>query len=555
VSYSNLDDDIAHLCSLLLTMGVQPRQVVGVLAYNDIVYIKLIFALMRLNALLLPLNMRLTPDELTWQLNQAECQLVICTEATADTAQQLVTPKRQVYIHAYTSLYPHLRLMFPVKTGNFLPVRIGQINLDDPAVVMFTSGTTGKPKGATLTLGNFFYSALASAYHLGMLPDDRWLCVLPLYHVGGLSMVYRACLYGNSLDLHEKFDVERVNHALTHEPITHVSLVPTMLYRLLEARTQAWHSALRCVLLGGAATSSELLHRARMEKIPVVTTYGLTEAASQVATAPSPLTLLPRGEGDVTPPTAQGILTPNPSPDASNNLTPKSPRHFVERGLENAAIETPPRQVLEREQGSEIELQKEAGGKDKTQKMQGNEVEIGYHVGKPLMFTSVRIVDEHGQNLPPYHAGEIVVRGQTVMQGYYNQPEATAKVLRDGELFTGDMGYVNADGDLFVLQRRSDLILSGGENVYPAEVEHILRQHPAVQEACVIGIPDAEWGQRVAAAVVLKPDATVTEIELIAFARERLAGYKQPRRILFVPELPQTASGKIQRVAVMGLFK
>lgn len=489
LSYQRLEDGIAHLCSLLLAMGVQPRQVVGVLAYNDIVYIKLIFALMRLNAILLPLNARLTPHELTWQLDQTNCQVVICTEATAAIAQHLVTPQRQVYIHAYTSLYPHLRLMLLVKTGNFLPLRIGQINLDDLAVIMFTSGTTGKPKGAALTFGNFFYSALASAYHLGMLPGDRWLCVLPLYHVGGLSMVYRACLYGNSIDLHEKFDVERVNHTLTHEPITHVSLVPTMLYRLLEARTEAWHPALRCVLLGGAAAPPELLHRARTEKIPIATTYGLTEAASQVATE-----ILPKDAAD--------------------------PAHL--------------RPLASAERG--------ANG------------EIGYHVGKPLLFTSVRIADEHGQTLPPYHAGEIVVRGQTIMQGYYHQPEVTAKVLRDGEFFTGDMGYVNADGDVFVLQRRTDLILSGGENVYPSEVEAVLRQHPGVQEVCVVGIPDVEWGQRVAAAIVLKPSARVSEDELIIFTRERLAGYKQPRRILFMPELPQTASGKIQRAAVVALF-
>lgn len=503
-TFRQLDESVHTLCANLRVVGVQPRQIIGILATNTIVYVQLVFALMRLNAILLPLNTRLTPDELNWQLDHTGCRLILCTEATAATATHLANDERRVYIHASQSLYDNLRLMFSVKTLDFSPPQIGQIILEDTAVIMFTSGTTGKPKGVMLTYGNFFYSAMSSAYHSGVLPEDRWLCVLPLYHVGGLSILYRACLYGSSVDLHEKFDVERVNHALTHEPITMVSLVPTMLYRLLEARTGAWHPALRCILLGGAAASWELLNRARTEKIPIATTYGLTEATSQVATE-----ILSPGFLAMTPP-----LNPLPIPQGGD-LTPLS-------------------------------IHGEG---------QGGEGLNGYHVGKPLMFTSVRIVDENGNNLPVYHTGEIVVSGATVMQGYYNQPEATAKVLRDGELFTGDMGYINADGDLFVLQRRSDLILSGGENVYPAEVEAVLRQHPGVQEACVVGIPDAEWGQRVVAAVVRKPGAEVAENDLITFARERLAGYKQPRRILFVPELPQTASGKIQRVAVAAMFQ
>ncbi len=153
-----------------------------------------------------------------------------------------------------------------------------------PLAIIHTSGTSGQPKGAVLTYGNFFYSAMASAYRLGHQPNDRWLCVLPLYHVGGLSILMRAVLYGITVDLHQRFDLDAVNAALDTEPITMISLVPTMLYRLLESRTH-WPESLRLILLGGAGASPELIERCRALNLPVATTYGLTEAASQVATA------------------------------------------------------------------------------------------------------------------------------------------------------------------------------------------------------------------------------------------------------------------------------
>ena len=160
-------------------------------------------------------------------------------------------------------------------------------------------------------------------------------------------------------------------------------------------------------------------------------------------------------------------------------------------------------------------------------------------VGKPLNGTTVRIVDANGQDVPTGEYGEIVVSGATVMKGYLGQPQT------NGTFATGDIGYLDADGDLWIVQRRSDLIVSGGENVYPSEVEAVLRSHPAVEDACVVGVADAEWGQRVAAMVALRAGETVSEADLIAYSRERLAGYKQPRTVVFVDELPQTASGKV----------
>jgi O-succinylbenzoic acid--CoA ligase len=289
--------------------------------------------------------------------------------------------------------------------------------------------------------------------------------------VGGLAIVLRCCLYGMTLDLHPRFDPQTVVHALRTAGVSHISVVPTMLARLLDSDSafDAFNQAhnLRCILVGGAALTEPLLGLAIALNLPISATYGLTEAASQVATT---------------------------SPGAD----------FAKPGS----------------------------------------------VGKPLLFTTVRVLDEAGTPVPTGQIGEIAVSGPTVMQGYYNQPEATARARRNGELFTGDLGYLDDDGDLWVVQRRADLIVTGGENVYPAEVEAVLRRHPAVADVCVAALPDAEWGQRVAAAVLLAPQVTASRRQLTDFCRQHLAGYKIPRFIQFVDALPQTASGKIRRDVV-----
>ncbi|MFQ5342341.1 MAG: o-succinylbenzoate--CoA ligase, partial [Anaerolineae bacterium] len=353
-------------------------------------------------------------------------------------------------------------------------------DLDEVQSIVFTSGTTGRPKGAMLTYGNHMASATASAFRLGTLPGDRWLACMPLYHVGGLAIVLRCCLYGTTLVLHDGFDPASVSAALDTQAVTLISLVPTMLRRLLEARgKRPFPESLRCVLLGGAAAPATLVERSLAFGVPVATTYGLTEAASQVATA---------------------------SPD---------------------------------------DVRRKAGS---------SAMGAGHFVGRPLMFSQVRIAGADGHDRPPGEIGEIEVRGPTVMAGYYHSPEATREAVRNGWLRTGDMGYLDVDGDLWVVQRRSDLIVTGGENVYPAEVERVIVEHPGVEAACVIGVEDEEWGQRVVAAVVTAEGATVTDAELLEFCRARLAGYKQPRAYRFLTSLPQTASGKVQRDAVANWF-
>ncbi len=465
VSYAELDRLADGFAAGLVSRGVQPGDRVATRLPSSIEAVALIHAVARAGAVLVPLNTRLTDGEIEYQISLTEPVLGIGDWGLGTGDWGWATGDRRLATVTLANL-----AQSPEHPVTLSPCHL--VTLSSPQSIIFTSGTTGQPKGALLTFDNHLSSANASAYRIGIDVNDRWLSCLPLYHVGGLAVVFRSCLYGTAIVLHERFEVDAFHKSLDRDSVTLTSLVPTMLHRLLQSRSAPWPQSLRLVLLGGAAATPELLAGAWDAGVPVATTYGLTEASSQVATA-----------------------------------------------LPAAARRKP---------GT---------------------------VGKPLFGTEVRIVDEVGQALPAGEIGEVTVWGPQVMAGYYRNPEATARTLRGGWLHTGDLGYVDTDGDLFLVQRRSDLIVSGGENVYPAEVEAVLRSHPAVAEACVVGIPDTEWGQQVAAAVQLRPGGAVDESALLAFCRERLAGYKVPKQVRFVAELPQTASGKIERRRVAEVMR
>ncbi|MBZ0316563.1 MAG: AMP-binding protein [Anaerolineae bacterium] len=514
---------LAHQCAAHLhTRGLRSGDRVAVLLANSWEYVALIHATALLGAIIVPLNTRLTVSEIAWQLNHVRAALLIYSTDTAalaaaceienhvivsDLFDNPAEGRSETYPYQPTSRRGEAKTRPLSDSSAPIPPRQMErgpgvrLDLDSPAAIVFTSGTSGQPKGVVLTYANFLYSALGSANRLGTLPGDRWLCCLPLYHVGGLSIIQRCCLYGTTVILQNGFDMAQIQHAFNSQAVTLISLVPTMLYRLIASSVGStdspprqmeggevnpiplstewggarggdglqFPSTLRLILLGGAAASPDLLAKSHALGLPVATTYGLTEACSQVAT------LFP--------------------------------------------AETKP--------GS---------------------------VGRPLMFSGVEILREDGTSAEIGEYGEVVVSGKMVMAGYYENPHATDKVLREGRLYTGDIGYLDTDGDLWIVQRRSDLIVSGGENVYPVEIENTLRQHPAVADCCAVGLPDAEWGQLVAMAVVLKSGFNADPAALTAFCRQHLAGYKIPRRWAFVERLPQNATGKIQRRAVTELF-
>ena len=451
-TYGELDEAVTETAGRLASRGVQQGDHVAVLLETRPAFIRLVHAGFRLGAPIVLLNARLTPTELASQVERANASLVICE---SDTDRQAREAAGEVPV---------------VSVDDGLPVTepAGVEPMDwtaaDPALLLFTSGTTGRPKAVSLALSNLVASAAASAFRLGVLPTDRWHLCLPMYHMGGLAPVVRSTLYGTEVLIQETgegFDADRTLTAMaTHEP-TGVSLVPTMLDRLLDAGDPP--ESLRFVLLGGAPASDELIKRCTDRSVPVCPTYGMTETASQIATA---------------------------RPEEAMN-------------------------------------------------------HVGT-VGHPLLGTEVTVVDDTGDPRPAGEPGELVVRGPTVMRGYYGDEDATNEAFGPAGFHTGDVGYRDVDGRLWILNRRSDRIVTGGENVDPGEVVEVLRGHPGVEDAAVVGLPDEEWGERVAALVVGEVDLATLE----AHCREQLAGFKLPRTIGFADELPRTASGTIDREAV-----
>ena len=483
VSYAELDQLAGKQVAGLVQCGIQAGDRVAALSGNSVEAIALIHAAARARAVLVPLNTRLSDVELGRQIALVEPKLLLVDDqrefgdvgAVAESQPALANVTPPLHESLETVLLGDLGCGASLKDiDSPVAPAASASSASHPQAIIFTSGTTGLPNGVALSQDNHFWSATASAYRLGLDTDDRWLSCLPLYHVGGLAVVFRSCLYGTAIVLHRAFDLDEFQRSLHSDAVTLTSLVPTMLHRLLNsAGATAWPDSLRMVLLGGAAADRDLLDAASEAGLPVATTYGLTETASQVATAP-------------------------------------------------------PREA-HRKPGS---------------------------VGRPLMFTEVRIADAEGRALGREESGEILVRGPQVMTCYYGNPRATGSALREGWLHTGDVGYIDAEGDLFVLQRRTDMIVSGGENIHPAEVETVLRGHPDVVDACVVGLPDAEWGQRCAAAIQVRPGRPLDRASLLAYSRPRLAAYKQPapEHIRFVEELPKTGSGKIARGAVETLL-
>ena len=462
-TFAELNSRAALLAARLRRLGVTEDSRVALLMGNSRRYVEVVHALIKLGATLVPLNTRLTAVELAWQLRDVRADLLLDDERNRETA---VAASSAAAIPRWgLGAGAGARLLDAVEPGE--PPEERRIDLERIHAIIYTSGTTGQPKGVRLTYGNHWWSAIGSALNLGLHAGDRWLAVLPLFHVGGLAILLRGVIYGIPVVVHQRFDPAAVNHAIDRQAITIVSVVATMLDRLLEQRgEQPFPAALRAVLLGGGPAPRPLLERCARLGVPVIQTYGMTETASQAAT-----------------------LAPA---DALRKL------------------------------GS---------------------------AGKPLLPLQIGIRHDGGA-APPLTPGEIVVRGPSVTPGYDSRPEATAAAIRDGWLHTGDLGYLDEEGYLFVLDRRDDLIISGGENVYPAEVEAALLAHPAVADAGVIGLSDPHWGQRVAAVVVLLPRAAVTAEELIDFCRTRLAGYKVPVEIRFRPELPRNAAGKLMRHAL-----
>ena len=497
-SYRDLDAWTAETAGRLAALGVASGDRLGVVAPPRPAYVAVIHAAARLGATLVPLPHEGTPRELSARVERAGPATVVCDPSVAATAVEAADGVPVVALPAGArpgagatsgtegdgdrgSLAAEgaagdgrrvdLPRLDDVEPG---PVEPGGRALDEDLLVLFTSGTTGEPKAVRVTGRNVLASAVASAFRLGVTPGDRWLATLALHHTGGVAPLYRAAVYGTAVVLRESFDAAGVLADLREHGATGVSLVPTMLRRMLDVEAGAGADAdadrvfpdtVRTVLLGGAPTPEALVERCRERGVPVAPTYGMTETASQVATA-------------------------------------RPPEAFAHPTT----------------------------------------------VGRPLLWTRVTVVDDDGEPLPEGAVGELVVDGPTVTPGYLDR-EATVEAFCGHGLLTGDLGRLE-DGRVTVLGRLDDRVVTGGENVAPAEVERVLRAHPAVDDVAVVGVPDDEWGERVAALVVPATGASVDRDAVEAFCRERLAAFKLPRVLATAAALPRTVSGTVDRRAV-----
>jgi O-succinylbenzoic acid--CoA ligase len=444
--YAELDQVVSEAARTLFRGGIDPGAGISLEVRDPLAVAVLLHALHRLRTVAVPLGPRLT---------EAEADRMRAEAAVSERLHGLSLP------------------LHPAGGEGAADGDDFRRDPSDPAVVCFTSGTSGAPRGVRLTHGNFYASARASATNLGVAPGDLWLGCMPLHHVGGLSIVIRSAIYGTAALLHEGFDPEAVSEALDRDGVTLVSLVPPMLERLLDARGgRPFPPTLRAALIGGGPCPAPLLEDAAARSLRALPTYGLTETASQVTTLP---------------------LDEWPNGLASS--------------------------------------------------------------GRPLPGIELQVRDEGGRPVPPGGEGEIHVRGPMVMSGYLDDIRAGRDSLRAGWLPTGDMGAWDPEGRLRVLDRRVDRIVTGGENVSPAEVERVLAEHPGVAEACVVGIPSGVWGEEVGAAVTLRPGGQVTLEALRSFAAARLSSFKLPRRLRVVDALPRSASGKLLRRVVREGFR
>ena len=428
---------------------------IGILSTNRPGFVFAVHAATRIAAPIVPLNWRQTSDEIAWQLRDAAVRVLVVDEERFDIA---LTASAGLPIMIVAMKDLERASVLTNCSDDEAPIDLGR-----EAAVIYTSGTSGRPKGARISYGNLWFSAIGSALHLGHLSDDVWLASMPLFHVGGLSILFRAVIGALPVVLQERFDPERMMSAIA-DGATLVSVVPFMLNRMLEVLGDArWPVSVRHVLVGGSSTPPNLILECLHLGIPVAPTYGLTESTSQATT------LLP----------------------------------------EEAASRP-------------------------------------FSSGLPLPFTEVRIIVPNGA-ASPGEIGSIEIRGPTLFAGYLGANDRPAGTTSEGWFETGDAGYIDDDGYLFVIDRRDDLIVSGGENVYPAEIERVLHDHPSVVDAGVIAVADGDWGSRPVAGVVWRDDPGTAVAQLLRYCEERLARYKIPDRIVLLEDLPRSSSGKLLR--------
>ncbi len=474
-TYSDLHRISNAYANKLSELGVQKGDRVGILLYNCLEYFGLYFAVAKIGAIAVRLNFRLSSAELEYAINDSETK-VLCFHS--NLASELEEVRNNVSIEQYICLLegqdsiPNWSEPWSLlESGSVEEVRDDHIKLSDPVMLMYTSGTTGRPKGAIWTHDTTFWFSAMQAMKWNFNGQNVGMTTGPLYHVGAMEDIgLPVLMMGGTLVItrSQGFEIGRILSVIEQEDVTDIFLFPFMIYEMLNYSEIDKYllKRLKTIYTGGDPLMPSALDKLKKKypNVGVVQVYGLTEG------------------------------------------TP-------------IAASLDPEDVFTK----------------------------GHTVGKPMPLTEIKIIDDNGEPLPIGEVGEITIKGPAVSAGYWRKPEATMETFINGWCKTGDLGKFDQDGFLTIAGRKKDMIRSGGENIYAAEIEDVLYRHEEVMEVSIIGIPDPKFIEAVCAVVVKKEGSNLSEDDIIEYCRKNLASFKKPKKVIFVDELPRTPSGKIQK--------
>jgi len=468
-SYAELDERSSRVADGLLREGITAGDRIALFAKNCPEQFEIILGASKAGAITVPINWRLSPSEVAYILDNCGARILFVGEefeSLIEGIRESLPLSKYLVLGAADSPKGYARWRGQHDARDPLC----PVDPDDVALLLYTSGTTGRPKGAMLTSRNLSTLLDAVGPMWGLNEDTRSVACMPLFHIGGIGWALAALRFDGTIVLVRMFDAEDLSVTISRERATHVNLVPAMISALVNSPSvrKLDHSSLRMILYGTAPIGKQTLAAAlEVFNCAFVQVYGLTETTSAITEL-----------------------------DAQDH-----------RGQDETALSS---------------------------------------AGRPYPWVDVKIVDPLTlESCDTNEPGELWVRSAQNMRGYWRDPVATAATIGDGWLRTGDTGYLDAAGYLYLTDRLKDLIVSGGENIYPAEAERILLEHPAVSDAAVVGVPDSRWGEVAKAVVVLKPGSSVSSEEIVQYVRQRLAHFKCPTSVDFVETLPRNAAGKV----------
>ncbi|MBW2366766.1 MAG: long-chain fatty acid--CoA ligase [Deltaproteobacteria bacterium] len=485
-TYAQFNARANQLANALVRLGLRKGDHVALLMHNCPEMLEALYACFKGGFGAVPINFRLHADEYAYIIDQSQARTVVLTpEFNTDirtVADQIPRVEHFIGVADAGEPFPAYETILSEESPERADADTGP---EDVAWIFYTSGTTGRPKGAMLTHRNLLAMTLTYyADYVSLGPRDAILHAAPLSHGSGLYALPNIAQGATNVILETKaFEPERVFATIQEKRITNMFAAPTMLNMLTESPAAGKYDlgSMRSIIYGGGPMHVENLKAAMAKLGPCLTQlYGMGET-------PMTITYLPHR-------------------DHVHEGTTEQMKRLASAGISRTGVD-------------------------------------------------VRIVDSEARPLPIGEMGEVVARSDVVMKGYWQNPEATAETLAGGWLHTGDLGYLDDQGYLFLMDRSKDMIISGGENIYPREVEEVLARHPAVREVAVIGVPDSKWGESVKAVVVRAPEIQVTESELIEFCKARLASYKKPKSVDFIDTLPKNNYGKIVKRALRDNYR